>query len=137
MKVVVDTSVWSLAFRRKGIVRSEYVDLLKDLIHDGRVVLLGVVRQELLSGIRHREQFEQLRMKLRAFSEGGLGVEDHELAAAHFNSCMAAGVQGSLIDYLICAYASRRSLQILTTDPDFQNFSPYIPVSLIHPGGQL
>ncbi len=133
MNVVVDTSVWSLAFRRKTGIESEHVDLLKDLIQDGRVVLLGVVRQELLSGIRYLEQFERLRIQLRAFPESRLEIEDHEVAASHFNTCVSAGIQGSMIDFLICAYASRRELRILTTDPDFQHFSQHIPVSLLTP----
>lgn len=131
MKVVVDTSAWSLALRRTAAVRSETVDLLKDLIQDSRVVLLGVVRQELLSGIRHADQFERLRQQLRAFPEARVEVEDHEIAAGYFNACRAGGVQGSAIDYLICAYASRRNLHILTTDPDFQHFAKHIPVSLL------
>lgn len=133
MKVVVDTSVWSLALRRRAAIDSGYVDLLKDLIQDGRVVLLGVVRQELLSGVRHIEQFERLRMQLRAFPESRLEIEDHEVAASHFNSCMTAGIQGSMIDYLICAYASRRNFQILSTDPDFVHFSRHIPIHLLVP----
>jgi predicted nucleic acid-binding protein len=133
MKVVVDTSVWSLALRRNTASQSPQVDLLKDLIGDGRVILLGVVRQELLSGIRHRDQFERLRSHLRTFPEARLEVEDHEVAAACFNTCMAAGIQGSMIDFLICAYASRRKWQILTTDPDFQHFSRHISLSLLTP----
>lgn len=133
MRVVVDTSVWSLALRRKTVIPSAHVDMLKDLIQDGRVILLGVVRQELLSGIRHAGQFERLRHHLRAFPESPLEVEDHEAAASHFNTCMAAGIQGSMIDYLICAYAVRRDFQILTADPDFQHFSQHIPLSLLIP----
>ena len=133
MKVVVDTSVWSLALRRKTVIESPLVSLLKDLIQDGRVVLLGVVRQELLSGIRNQEQFERLRSHLRAFPEARVELEDHEVAAACFNTCRTAGVQGSMIDFLICAYASRRKWQILTTDPDFQHFSRYIPMPLLAP----
>ncbi|MCW1921159.1 PIN domain-containing protein [Luteolibacter arcticus] len=131
MKVVVDTSVWSLAFRRRATVVSKHVDLLTDLIHDGRVVLLGLVRQELLSGIRHGDQFERLRTQLRAFPEIEMETADHEVAAAHFNTCMAAGIQGSTIDFLICAYASRRNYQILSTDPDFGFFAKHIPVALL------
>ena len=131
MRVVVDTSVWSLAFRRKAPVQSPEVDLLKDLIQDGRVVLLGLVRQELLSGIRHEGQFEQLRQKLRAFPDPLVEREDHEMAAVHFNTCMAAGVQGSAIDFLMSAFAARRGYQIFTTDPDFGHFAKHVPVALL------
>lgn len=73
MKVIVDTVVWSLAFRRQT-TRNEYRNMLKDLIADGRVVLLGAVRQEVLSGIHHNEQFERLKLSLRAFPNLALDV---------------------------------------------------------------
>ncbi|MHC5725586.1 MAG: PIN domain-containing protein [Nostoc sp.] len=53
MKVIVDTSIWSLALRRNYKVDdSPYVAVLQELVADGRVALLGAVRQEILSGIR-------------------------------------------------------------------------------------
>lgn len=131
MKVIVDTSVWSLAFRRKNFTPSPHTLLLAELIKDGRALLLGVVRQELLSGIKHLEQYDRLKEKLRAFSNPELTIQDYETAAAYSNSCAIKGVQGSLIDFLICAFAVRRDLHIFTTDPDFQHFSSHIPLSLL------
>ena len=133
MRVVVDTSVWLLAFRRRVSVESTYVELLKDLIQDGRIVLLGAVRQELLSGIRHSQQFERLRVQLRTFPEATLEMEDHEVAAEHYNTCMAAGIHGSTVDFMICAYATRRHFHILSTDPNFQHYTKHISISLLNP----
>lgn len=133
MKVVVDTSVWSLALRRKNFAPSPHTLLLADIIKDGRASLLGVVRQELLSGIKHQEQYDRLRDRLRAFPNPELDALDYETAAAYSNSCAIKGIQGSLIDFLICAFAARRHFQILTTDPDFQHFSHHIPISLLEP----
>lgn len=67
MKIILDTSVWSLALRRQKQQDDSITNRLRDLIADGRVVLLGAVRQEILSGIKHQEQFEKLRNNLRAF----------------------------------------------------------------------
>jgi len=54
MKVLVDTSVWSLALRRNNLDNTlPVVNQLRELIADGKVVLLGAVRQEVLSGIRN------------------------------------------------------------------------------------
>ncbi|MES2995232.1 MAG: PIN domain-containing protein [Verrucomicrobiota bacterium] len=133
MNVVVDTSVWSLALRRSTLVSSGHVEVLKDVISDGRAILLGVVRQEILSGIRHYEQLHHLRKHLRAFPDPAFEAEDYETAAAHANTCRTKGIQGSLIDFLICAYAGRRSYQILSTDSDFLHYSRHIPVSLMTP----
>jgi len=130
VNVLVDTSVWSLALRRArrhdgGIARE-----LTDLIDEGRVVMLGPVRQELLSGIKEQAQFDRLRDRLRAFPDVALEVADHELAAELFNRCRARGVQGSNTDLLICAVAARRQLAVFTTDGDFQHFAAVIPLVL-------
>jgi len=46
MNVLVDTSVWSLALRRNSPNEAiAIINLLRDLIADGKVVLLGAIRQ--------------------------------------------------------------------------------------------
>ncbi len=134
MKVIVDTSVWSLALRRqKKQQNSSILNKLSDLIADGRVVLLGAVRQEILSGIKHQKQFDELRDRLRAFSDLTLNAEDYELAADYFNICRRNGIQGANTDFLICATADRRNYEIFTTDKDFIDFSQYLPIVLTQP----
>ena len=83
MRILVDTSVWSLALRRKGAhAAPPLVAVLTELVQEGRAVLMGAVRQELLSGVRTRVQFERLRLHLRAFPDVALETEDHEMAAS-------------------------------------------------------
>jgi predicted nucleic acid-binding protein len=130
MKVIVDTSVWSLALRRQPTIDNLIVNKLRDLIADGRVVMIGAVRQEILSGIKHQEQFEKLRDHLQAFSNLPVDIEDYELAAEYFNLCRRNGIQGSNTDFLICAIASRRNYEIFTTDKDFIGFKKYLPIVL-------
>ena len=132
MKVIVDTPIWSLALRRKS-KDSTYKDLLTDLIADGRALLLAAVRQEVLSGIRHKEQFEQLRKALQAFPNMALNIDDYELAAYHYNLCRAKGIQGSNTDFLLCAAAVNHGCEIFTTDKDFNNFSTLLPITLHKP----
>ena len=129
MKVIVDTSVWSLALRRQQ-KNNSIVDKLRDFIGDGRVVLLGAVRQEILSGIKQQAQFDKLKNHLRAFPNLPLGAEDYELAADYFNICRRNGLQGANTDFLICATANRRNYEIFTTDKDFIGFSQYLPIVL-------
>lgn len=130
MKVIVDTCVWSLAFRKRQPTNDIITQKLRDLIADGRVVMLGTVRQEILSGIKHKEQFEKLKNNLRSFPNLLTDAEDYELAAEYFNTCRRHGIQGSNTDFLICAMANRRSYEIFTTDKDFINFSQYLPIVL-------
>ncbi len=132
MNVLVDSSVWSLALRRNtGNDAIAIVNVLRDLIADGRVVLLGAIRQEVLSGVRYKEQFTRLQENLRAFPDLELTTEDYELAAEFFNTCRSNGIQGSNTDFLLCAVAHRRGYSIFTTDKDFDNFRAHIPVLLL------
>jgi predicted nucleic acid-binding protein len=132
MKVLVDTSVWSLALRRRA-PRHEAVDELRRLIAHGRATLVGPIRQELLSGIRESATFERLRDGLRAFADEPIETADHERAAELFNVCRAAGMQGSNTDFLLCAVSERRRLPIFTTDDDFERFGRVISVLLHRP----
>ena len=130
MKVLVDTSVWSLALRRQSRLQDPAVQELRSLVDEGRVAMIGPIRQELLSGIRTPESVERLRDHLRPFADEKLEEADYELAATHFNTCRAKGVQGSNTDFLICAVAERRKMPILTTDADFRRFADVLPVTL-------
>ena len=44
MKVIVDTSVWSLALRRGKDVEGKHVEELEELIKEVRAQLIGPVR---------------------------------------------------------------------------------------------
>lgn len=130
MTVLVDTAVWSLALRRARGPSSPEAQELAELIREGRAAIIGPVRQELLSGIRSKEQFEAVRDRLRAFPDMRLATADFETAAEFFNQCRGQGVQGSNTDFLICAVAARRKLAILTTDRDFMGYSKVLPLVL-------
>ena len=130
MKVLVDTSVWSQALRRRAGAETPAVTELRSLIDEGRVAMIGPIRQELLSGIRTPGSFERLRDHLRPYADEVLESADFERAAEHFNTCRAQGVQGSNTDFLICAAAERRGLSILTTDADFVRFAALLPIVL-------
>jgi predicted nucleic acid-binding protein len=134
MNVLVDTAIWSLALRRKATdlnsVEESLVQELRELIKEGRVQVLGLVRQELLSGIKNQAQFEKLRLVLRAFPDEAIDILDDEAAATASNSCRARGIAVALVDALICAVALRRNLLIFTTDPDLQNYSNVFPLKL-------
>jgi predicted nucleic acid-binding protein len=133
MNVIVDTSVWSLALRRRRSQTAAEALELAELIREGRAAVLGPVRQELLSGVPDQRQYETLRDYLRAFPDVPLGSDDYEEGAAFFNRCRAKGVQGSNTDFLICATAARRKLGILTTDADFVHFAKLLPIQLHSP----
>jgi predicted nucleic acid-binding protein len=134
MMVLVDTSLWSLALRRTrenlAPVQGRQVRVLDELISEGRVQLIGLVRQELLSGIKDRQQFARLRNELRAFPDVALDGEDYERAAEMSNTCRAHGIIGSGIDFLICSVAARRNWFVYTAGRDFERYSKHVLFSL-------
>ena len=133
MRVLVDTSIWSLALRRASRAGGATVAELTELISEDRVVMLGAIRQELLSGINSQQDFRRLRDHLRAFPDESATTADHELAADSYNRCRAQGVQGSNTDFLLCAVAQRGGFSIFTTDKDFGRFAVVLPVQLHEP----
>ncbi|HMJ13660.1 MAG TPA: PIN domain-containing protein [Polyangiaceae bacterium] len=135
MNVLIDTSVWSLALRRAKRVDGVTPKELAELIREGRVVMLGAVRQELLLGIKLRAHFELLRDHLRSFPDLELETTDYEEAAAAFNRCRERGIQGSNTDFLICAAALRRDLSIYTMDGDFKHYARALKLELHQPRG--
>ncbi|MCC7307966.1 MAG: PIN domain-containing protein [Acidobacteria bacterium] len=129
MKVLIDTSVWSLALRRTGAAHPSRARL-EVLIQNGLVAIIGPIRQEILSGVKVESQFKLLRENLRNFPDVFLTSEDYEEAASYFNKCRARGIQGSNTDFLICAASVRRDMSIFTTDTDFQHYAKILPIHL-------
>ena len=130
MNVIVDTSIWSRILRHKGQTQEKYAERLMQLIEEGRVVMLGPIRQEILSGIKEKKQFNLLTEHLTAFPDYQIITKDYEIAAEYFNICRAKGVQGSNTDFLICAAAVNNNFSIYTSDKDFTLFKKYLPVKL-------
>ena len=135
MKVLVDTSVWSLALRRPkslafGTEQQATISALADLMRDGRAVMMGAIRQELLCGIKTQVQFDALKSTLTAFDDVALTLQDYEKAAEAFNTCRAHGVQGSNTDFLICAVSINHQLPIFSIDNDFQSYRQWLPLLL-------
>ncbi len=134
MNVLVDTSVWSLALRRKtenlSANETSIVAELSELIQEGRARLIGLVRQELLSGVKTTEQYEKLRLRLRPFPDEPIDTSDHEEAAKASNRCRGKGIVVSIVDVLLCSVAIKREWAIFTTDPDFTNYAKVLPISI-------
>jgi predicted nucleic acid-binding protein len=121
VKLLVDTSVWSLALRRKNIAslgpdEQKLKAELVQAIEDGRVAMLGLLRQELLSGIREEVQFGKVKAALDPYLDEPINTADHEYAACVYNECRNQGLEAGTVDILICAVAVRRAWEVLSGD---------------------
>ena len=131
--ILVDTSVWSLAFRKKtkNVNEERIVSYLAKIIRDCLVVVIGPIRQEVLSGIPDSAKYEELREKMSVFPDQRIYTADYELAARFHNECRKNGIQGSHIDFLICAVAHHNNLAIFTLDNDFSYYKKCIEIEMI------
>src|SRR5215831_2414208 len=137
MNALVDTSVWSLALRRKPAdltsAERSVVSELGDLTSEGRARIIGLIRQELLSGIKSAAQYEKLRTALLAFPDELISTSDHEEAAKISKTCRSRGIVPSVVDALICEVALSRQWSIFTLDQDFRDYAKVVHIRLHAP----
>ncbi len=130
MKVIVDTPIWSYALRSKSKEYQTEIDALASLIRDQRVLIIGPIRQEILSGYSDLRKYRIIKEKLSYFANTPILDSDYELAAEFSNQCRKKGIQGSHIDFLICAVANRVDTPVFTNDKDFEHYQNIISIKL-------
>ncbi len=130
MKTLVDTCIWSSVLRRDKIANKEIEKKLIELILNNDALIIGPIRQEILSGYSDPKKFKKLKNRLDAFPNLQIIDDDYVVAAEYSNECRKNGIQGGHIDFLICAVASRNKIPIFTCDNDFQQYSKIIKIEL-------
>jgi len=128
--ILVDTCIWSLALRGKSPRDISVSEELTRLIYTEKAKIIGPIRQEVLSGYSDIKQYNKLKNKLIYFPNELILDEDYLSAARFSNICRQKGIQGSHIDFLICAVADRLKMSIYTYDKDFEFYSQLIPITL-------
>jgi len=92
--------------------------------------VIGPIRQELLSGIRHVDQFERLQHRFRDFEDELLTTADYEFAAEINCKCRRLGISTSAVDAVICSVAHSRSWEIFTFDKDFARYTKAVSLRI-------
>ena len=131
MRILVDTSIWSLALRRPSGVVNEEAIWLKTIIEQGEdIYLLGIILQEVLQGIRNSNDFFTLKEYLKAFPLIDLTREDYTRAAELKNHLIRKGKQGSAIDVLIASAAISHRCHLFTADKHFTHIAEHSELKL-------
>lgn len=121
MSLFVDTSVWSLAFRRdrpESVAEAE--ELGRALSAGEEVVTTGLVLQELLQGFAGPKAQQKIIEHFADLPFLMPDRDDHIAAAELRNRCRRSGIQIATIDALLAQLCIRYDLAILTTDGDFK-----------------
>lgn len=122
MSLFVDTSVWSLAFRRDTVPDVPQVEALQRALANSEIVITtGIVLQELLQGFSGPRAGDDIIERFSALPFVNPDRDDHIEAAQLRNRCRRAGVQIGTIDALLAQLCIRHDIAMLTTDKDFDH----------------
>ncbi|MEX1059417.1 MAG: PIN domain-containing protein [Methyloceanibacter sp.] len=124
MSLFVDTSVWSLAFRREPPSAAGEVQALIRAIEAGELILTtGLVLQELLQVFSGPKARTEILDRFAAIPLVVPDRTDHMEAAALRNRCRRAGIQAGTVDALLAQLCLRHGLTMLSTDDDFRHIA--------------
>jgi len=121
-KVIVDTNIWSTVLRRTASIDDTIRNNLMQLVDEGRVAIIGPIRQEILSGIKDEKKFHLLKEYMESFEDEIIETADYENAALISNKCIAKGFAVTAIDALIVAFVVRKGWEVYTKDKDFDRY---------------
>lgn len=131
MSLLVDTSVWSLAFRRDAPPSIPEVAELGRALEAGEdIYVTGLILQELLQGFTKPKAHRQIIEHFQALPLLVPDREDHIQAAELRNKCRRKGIHTGTIDALLAHLCIRHGLTILTTDRDIANISKVVQLSV-------
>jgi hypothetical protein len=134
VSLFVDTSVWSLAFRRDQASAAPEVRALRRALEAGEtIVSTGLVLQELLQGFGGPRARRDLVDRFSALPLLAPERQDHIDAAELRNRCRRAGIQIGTIDALLAQLCVRHRLTLLTTDNDFARMAAHCPLQIWRP----
>lgn len=131
MSLLVDTSVWSLAFRRDTESATAEVNTLHHALEGAdQVFTTGLVLQELLQGFVGPKARSQLIERFAALGFIQPDREDHIEAAEVRNLCRRHGVQVGTIDAVLIQLCRKHDLVLLSSDNDFRSAAKHVKFRL-------
>lgn len=116
-KVIVDTSAWIESFRPKG--ENKLKELLKELISDGKTLLPGIIKTELLRGTKSKKEFQMLDELLGSLVYLPVADDFWSRLATFSFDLFRKGVTVPLADTYIAFLAIENTVPLLHLDTHF------------------
>lgn len=130
--VLVDTSVWSLLYRKDGPAIHPKVQILQRLLEQTEdVTLTGSILQEILQAFRPDHQFDRVANFFGPFDIIELDRAGYVEAAKLHRQCASKGVAASTIDCQIAIASIRHDCLLLTADNDFHHIAEHCQLTLL------
>lgn len=132
MKVVVDTSVWSLSLRKDKPSNYAVVKKLAMLLEENMdVLIIGVILQEVLQAFRHEKTFKKVLKEFDPLPLLAVNREDYVTAAKLHRRCAGKGISATTVDCLIASVTVSSGSYLLTADKDFTHIASVSDLRLL------
>ncbi len=128
-KVIIDTSAWIESFRPQS--EKAFINLVKDLILKGRILIPGIIKTELLRGTKNKKEYNQLNDLLKGLEY--LPVSDDfwgNLSRFSFR-LFRKGVTVPLTDTYIALLGIENNASILHRDKHFDLIAEKVPLKML------
>jgi predicted nucleic acid-binding protein len=116
-KVIIDTSAWIESFRPQS--DRKFSNLVKDLILNGRVLIPGIVKTELLRGTKNKKEYNRINELLKGLEYLPVPDEFWEKLSLFSFDLFRKGVTVPLIDTYIALLCLENNALILHRDKHF------------------
>lgn len=131
MALLVDTSVWSLAYRRDVPPDlPEVMALRRALVGGDTVVSTGMILLELLRGFVPTTAQQVIETAFESIELIEPDRDDYLDAAGIAHTCRRAGVHLGSVDALIARLAIAGGHTLLTTDKDFHHAAHHVDLQV-------
>ena len=128
-KVIVDTSAWIESFRPQS--EKKFINLVKDLILKGRILVPGIIKTELLRGTKNKKEYNQLNDLLKGLEYLPVSDDFWEKLSLFSFRLFRKGVTVPLTDTYIALLGIENNASILHRDKHFDLIAEKVPLKIL------
>jgi hypothetical protein len=116
-RVIVDTSAWVESFQPKGDIKLK--EAVKRLITEGKILLPGIIKVEILRGTKSQKEYEKLDELLNSLTYLPVGENFWGQLARFSFDLFRKGIVVPLVDTYIALLAIENNASLLHRDQHF------------------
>ena len=128
-KVIVDTSAWIESFRPQS--EKTFINLVKDLILKGRILVPGIIKTEILRGTKNKKEYNQLNDLLKGLEYLPVSDDFWEKLSLFSFRLFRKGVTVPLTDTYIALLGIENNASILHRDKHFDLIAEKVPLKIL------
>jgi predicted nucleic acid-binding protein len=128
-KVIIDTSAWIESFRPQS--EKTFINLVKDLILKGRILVPGIIKTEILRGTKNKKEYNQLNDLLKGLEYLPVADDFWEKLSLFSFRLFRKGVTVPLTDTYIALLGIENNASILHRDKHFDLIAEKVPLKIL------